>query len=159
MTRDGGGDSAARGCGIACVERSSELHAAELEAVCDDEAVVQDERDLRIGGELRESAGFVCGCDREGSDTEVREVVEGVGSCGTGERVSVGGDGVVAIEDNQAARNRLRDGRGDLSLRLCGGDLGGICDRECEQDGAAKHAKHFLAAVAARLCIGPEQSV
>jgi hypothetical protein len=78
-----------------------------MEAVRSDVAVVQDECHLRIGGELRESAGFVCGRDGERGNTQVSKVMQGACIDGTGERVGVSGDGVAAVEDQETAGNRL----------------------------------------------------
>lgn len=159
MARDGGGGSAAGGCGVACVERDGERHTAEVDALAGDVAVVQDERDLWIGGELRESTGFLGGRNGQRGEPEVSEMMQGAGSDGAAERVGVPWDDVVAIDDEQMAGDRLRDGQRDWRLRLRRlrlgkGNLGADYNLECQQDKAAKHGRAVLAAVAARLCIG-----
>jgi hypothetical protein len=115
-----------------------------VEAVAGDVAVVQDKRDLWIGGELRESAGFVGWRDGERGDAEVSEVAQRSGPGGTGEGVGVGWYGVVAIEDKEMAGDRLRDRRFSVVLRLRERGVNqrrGSKGKSSDEKEAAKHGK------------------
>ena len=102
------GGSAAGGGGVTCVEGDGELDTIQVEVVRSDVAVVQDERYLWVGGELREGAWFVGGCDGKCSDAEMPEMAQRASSGDAGQRVGVGGDGVTTVEDQETAGNWLR---------------------------------------------------
>ena len=123
-------------------------HALEAQAVGGDDAIVEDEVDVRLGREAAQSAGVVfldCGLDSGSAEVVVApgEVCAGGGDAGFG----VARDGRVPIEDEVAVRRDAAGvdlGTGETSKKE-GQDEGSpeeaVADCTCSGDAASGRRK------------------